>query len=131
MKEENIIDKIFDDLLFQLSKGNTLERILKGTTVLDLEQVKEWKSKFGYSFNIYSNDHFIENKPHFHFDNKAKSVECKIGFNGEIFESNGKNPIDKKTLKVLKDFLASPGIENLLIAFWNSKNPELTIKACI
>jgi hypothetical protein len=127
MEKENIIEKIFDDLLFQISKGNTIEQILKGSTILDLEQVKEWKSKFGYTFNIYSNDHFIDNKPHFHFDNKSKNIECKISFDGEIFESIGKNQIDKKTLKVLKDFLDTPGIENLLKAFWNNKNPDLKI----
>ena len=65
MEKENIIEKIFDDLLFQISKGNTVEQILKGTTILDLEQVKEWKTKFGYTFNIYSNDHFIDNKRNF------------------------------------------------------------------
>ena len=37
MPNSKLLDKIFDDLLFQLSKGNTFENIEKGRTILDLE----------------------------------------------------------------------------------------------
>lgn len=56
----------FDELLFQLSKGLTIEQYEKGMRWFGLEKVKEWKSRFGYQFHIYSNDHLIDNKPHFH-----------------------------------------------------------------
>tara|TARA_R110002051_G_C8650085_1_gene487452 strand:+ start:524 stop:910 length:387 start_codon:yes stop_codon:yes gene_type:complete len=125
MSNNSLLDKIFADLLYQLSKGNTFENIAKGQTIIDLEQVKEWKNKFGYTFNIYSNDHFINKKPHFHLDNKSSNISTKISFEGEILEQKGKNRIDKKTLKALKYFLNNPNTRRLLIAEWNKSNPEL------
>lgn len=56
----------FDYILHQLTKGISIEEQKRGKIYLELHQVKEWKSKYGYSFHIYSNDHFIDNKPHFH-----------------------------------------------------------------
>lgn len=78
------IDRSFDELKFQLEKGLTIESYSSGTRYLELEKVKEWKSKFGYVFNIYGNEHFINNKPHFHFDNNEEGVSCKISFDGEM-----------------------------------------------
>lgn len=126
--EENIFEIIFDGLLYQISKGNTVENILEGNIFVELEQVKEWKSKFGYTFNIYSNDHFINGKPHFHFDNKSKKIACKISFQGEVFESNGIYSIDKNVLKALCKFLESIEIQRCLIDLWNRKNPDLLVK---
>lgn len=128
MKKNHLLEKIFDDLLFQISRGNTFENIEKGRTTTDLEQVKEWENKFGFTFNIYSNDHFINNKPHFHLDHKGTKIASKISFEGEIFEEKGKNKIDKKTLKALKYFLKNHNIQKLLVAEWNKNNPELKWK---
>ncbi len=125
MTNNNLIDKIFDDLLFQLSKGNTFENIENGRTILDLEQIKEWKSKFGYTFSIYPNDHFIKNKPHFHLDHKGNRIAAKLSFDGEVLEYKGNNRIDKKTLKALNNFLNNENVQNLLISKWNKNNPDL------
>jgi hypothetical protein len=125
MPNSKLLDKIFDDLLFQLSKGNTFENIEKGRTILDLEQVKEWKNKFGYTFSIYPKDHFINKKPHFHLDHKGNGIAAKLSFDGEVLEYKGKNKIDKKTLKVLNHFLNNQNIQNLLISKWNKNNPDL------
>jgi len=124
MVETDFINQIFDDLLFQLNSGNTIENIEKGQTKIDLEQVKEWKIKYGYKLNIYPNDHFIENEPHFHFDNKAKNISYKMSFTGKVFECKGKNNIDSKTMKALKYFLSKSNIRELLIEKWNKNNPN-------
>jgi hypothetical protein len=44
---------------------------------LELEKVKEWKSRFGYQFHIYSNDHCLDNKPHFHFIKVSDNIDCR------------------------------------------------------
>ncbi|MEZ4778585.1 MAG: hypothetical protein R2786_04310 [Flavobacteriaceae bacterium] len=124
----NQLDQLFDELQYQFSKGISIENYESGTRWIELEKVKEWKSRFGYQLNIYSNDHFIDNKPHFHFDNISKEISCKISFDGEIFESSGKKEIDRKTLKELTYFLSRTNIQNTLIAKWNEKNPKLKVK---
>ncbi|WP_170235051.1 DUF4160 domain-containing protein [Bizionia gelidisalsuginis] len=118
----------FDELKFTFEKGLTVEDHKDGIRYLGLEKIKEWKSKFGYIFNIYSNDHFIDNEPHFHFDNKEKSVSCKMSFDGNIFESNEKNEIDRKVLKELKYFLSMERTQETIISKWNNKNPKLKYK---
>jgi hypothetical protein len=133
IKKEKRINPIdlncaFDGLKFSFEKGLTIENHKEGIRYLGLQKIKEWKSKFGYVFNIYSNDHFIENKPHFHFDNKEKGVSCKMSFEGDIFESNGKNEIDKKVLKELRYFLSLENTQETIIYKWNSKNPKLKYK---
>jgi hypothetical protein len=77
------LNQSFDEVLFQLSKGISIEDMKKGRLWLELEQVKEWKSKFGFQFHIYSNDHLLkttkqEYKPHFHLKKIVKIliVEC-------------------------------------------------------
>ena len=129
-KTVNISDlnRSFDELKFQFEKGLTIEGHKNGTRYFGLEKVKEWKSKFGYVFNIYGNDHFIKNKPHFHFDHKEKGVSCKMSFDGEIFESNGKNEIDKKVLKELRYFLSMDRTQEIIVSKWNEKNPKLKYK---
>jgi hypothetical protein len=126
--EFNDLSRSFDELKFQFEKGLTIESHKKGTRYFGLEKVKEWKSKFGYTFNIYGNDHFIENKPHFHFDHKEKGVSCKMSFDGEIFDSKGKNEIDKKALKELRYFLSMDRTQELIVSKWNEKNPKLKYK---
>ncbi|MBU3823167.1 DUF4160 domain-containing protein [Flavobacteriaceae bacterium XHP0103] len=126
--EFNDLNRSFDELKFQFEKGLTIESHKQGTRYFGLEKVKEWKSKFGYTFNIYGNDHFIDNKPHFHFDHKEKDVFCKMSFEGEIFESKGKNEIDKKVLKELRYFLSMDRTKELLVSKWNEKNPKLKYK---
>ena len=127
MEEDNFLIRSFDSLLHYVSRGITHEQIEQGVTLLELEKVKEWKSKNGYLFNIYGNDHFIDNKPHFHFDHKEKQIACKIGFDGEIFESKGKTNPDSKIIKELKYFLDKDETQKALKNMWNTKNPELQI----
>ena len=83
--EENYLNQSFDEILIQLSKGNTLENLKKGKIWIGLHQVKEWKSKFGYQFHIYSNDHLINKKTHFHLIKKSLKIDCRFFFYGEIF----------------------------------------------
>jgi predicted nucleic acid-binding protein len=127
VKDDNP-EKLFDDILFQISKGNTHENLDNNFVFSEFEILKDWKSKFGYSFNIYGNDHFIDNKPHFHFDNKQENLSCKIGFDGEIFEIKGSKNISKSTLKELKYFLSKPNTQKILKEMWNNKNPDLTVE---
>lgn len=119
------LNRCFDDLKFQFEKGLTIESHKQGTRYVELEKVKEWESRYNYTFNIYGKEHLIDNKPHFHFDNKEKGVSCKISFEGEILESKGKNEIDKKVHKELKYFLKEEGIQEILVSKWNEKNPKL------
>lgn len=117
----------FDDILFQLSKGNTITNLERGVRWEAFQQVKEWKNQFGYKFQIYSNDHFIDNKPHFHLVKESESIDCKIFFNGDISTCQGVNKLEKKVKEALDYFLSKPKIQGLLVDFWNDKNPELKI----
>lgn len=126
--EFNDLNRSFDELRFQFDKGLTIENHKNGIRYFGLEKVKEWKSRFGYVFNIYGNDHFIDGKPHFHFDNKEKGVFCKMSFDGEVFENKGKNDINKKVSKELKYFLSLEKTQELITSKWNEKNPKLKYK---
>jgi hypothetical protein len=99
IEKDKVLEINFDDISYQISKGNTYENLKQNSMFSEFEILKEWKSKFGYKFNIYSNDHFINKKPHFHFDNKQENLYCKIGFDGEIFEIKNNRKIPKNIQK--------------------------------
>jgi hypothetical protein len=124
LKVEQILNKSFDGILFQLSKGNTVEGLKRGVRWHGFEQVKEWKSRFGYQFHIYSNDHLINNKPHFHLKKPSENIDCRIFFDGTIYDCKGDNFIDKKVKEAVEYFISIPKNQNLLIEFWNHKNPS-------
>jgi hypothetical protein len=114
----------FDELLFQLSKGVTIEQYEKGMRWFGLEKVKEWKSRFGYQFHIYSNDHLIENKPHFHLLKESDGIDCKYFFDGTLIECKNFNQTDKSVVKELLYFLSKKDQQMRIIELWNSKNPN-------
>jgi hypothetical protein len=59
------LNRGIDFIVEQLDHGNTIEGLRNNRIWLGLEQVKEWKSKYGYKFHIYSNDHLIDKKTTF------------------------------------------------------------------
>ena len=122
------IEHSFDEILFQLSKGNTIEGLKKGRMWMGFEQVKEWKNRFGFQFHIYSNDHLIDNKPHFHLRKSSDNIDCRFFFDGALFDCKGNGTIDKKTLNALNYLLSNPLQQKRLIDLWNRKNPKLTIE---
>lgn len=124
---EKYFDKNFDDILFQLSKGNTIENLKKGQLWMGFEQVKEWKNTFGYQFHIYSNDHPLEKKPHFHLTKMSDGIDCRFFFNGELYDCKGKDNLDKKTDKALRHMLSSPKTQLKLSELWDFKNPNYKI----
>lgn len=126
VKEENKrLEFMFDSLLFQTVKGKLSHNdIENGKRYDEFKQVKGWELKYGYKFNIYSNDHLIDGKKHFHFDNKAENIFCKFDFDGNILESNGKNPIPSNILKDLQYFIKKPSTSNLLNEMWDHLNPN-------
>lgn len=126
--KENLLEIRFDEILFQKSKGIKQESINNNYFYSEFEILKEWKSKFGYKFNIYGNDHFIDNKPHFHFDNKQDNLYCKISFDGEIFEIKNNKKLPKNIYKELKYFLSNMENQIILKEMWNDKNPTLKVK---
>lgn len=127
MNEINLIEVLFDDLLFQTHRGNLSHNQLdKGVRFEQFEQIKEWKSKYGFKFNVYGNDHLINGKAHFHFDNHGQNIFCKIDFNGNILENNG-SEIPKKVLDDLKYFLSKDSNKTRIKDLWNVKNPSLVI----
>ena len=115
----------FDELLFQLSKGVTIEQYEKGMRWLGLEKVKEWKSRFGFQFHVYSNDHLIDNKPHFHLIKESDGIDCRFFFNATLIECKGTGSLPKNMQKELTYFLSKPGQQNKIIELWNFKNPSL------
>ena len=124
---ENKLNKGLDYVIDQLFHGNTIEGLKKGRVWFGLEQVKEWNSKFGFQFQIYSNDHFIDNKPHFHIVKKSEGIDCRLFFDGNIFDCKGESSLDKKTREAILYFLSDIAIQTLLKEFWNKKNPSLSI----
>lgn len=120
------IELIFDDLLTQIIKGNlTHEEIEKGIRYEEFQQVSEWKLKYGYKFNVYSNDHLINGKKHFHFDNKSDKVFAKFDFKGNLLESKGK-PIPSNIMKELMYFVKKESTQINLHKLWDEQNPTLT-----
>jgi hypothetical protein len=117
------LNQNFDEILFQLSKGNTIEGLKKGLLWDGFEQVKEWKSRFDYQFHIHSNDHLLEKKPHFHLKKPSENIDCRIFFDGTIYDCKGDNLIDKRTREAVEYFLSNPNNQSLLLEFWNHKNP--------
>lgn len=131
MKEdiEIQLNRGIDFILDQLEHGNTIDGLKKGRKWRSFEQVKEWQSKYGYKFHIYSNDHLIENKPHFHLIKKSEDVDCRFFFDGNLYDCKKENQIKKKVREALLYFLSKENNQNLLISYWNLKNPELIINS--
>lgn len=120
------IDLIFDDLLTQIIKGNlTHEEIENGIRYEEFQQLSEWKLKYGYKFNVYSNDHLIDGKKHFHFDNKSDKVFAKFDFKGTLLELKGK-PIPSNIMKELIYFVKKESTQINLHKLWDEQNPTLT-----
>ncbi len=124
---ENKLNEGLDYIIDQLTHGNTIEGLKKGRVWFGFEQLKEWKSKYGFQFQIYSNDHLIDNKPHFHIVKSSDGVNCRLFFNGEIYDCKGKNGLDKKVISAIQYFLTDIKIQKMLVELWNFKNPELKI----
>jgi hypothetical protein len=115
----------FDNLLLAFDKGLTIEQHRRGVRYVELEKVKEWKSKFGYEFHIYGGEHFIEGKPHFHLIKKSDGFEGKYFFNGDVhIVKKGKEP-PKQIIQALKYFLEKNTVQQKLETMWNDKNPTL------
>lgn len=118
------LNQILDGIIHQLTKGNTIERLKKGIQYFELHQFKEWKSKYGYQFHVYSNDHLIDNKPHFHILKKSENINCRFFFNGQIYDCKGKNKPEKKVTDALCYLLEDSSNIGTLILLWNNKNPQ-------
>lgn len=127
-KLEEKLEYSLDYILHQLTKGISIEEQKRGKIYLELHQVKEWKSKYGYSFHIYSNDHFIDNKPHFHLINKSEKIDCRFFFHGEMIDCKEGSRIRKKVIEALEYFLELENNQKKLIELWNIKNPNFLIK---
>lgn len=121
------LDLMFDGLLVQTIKIDiTYEEYL----VIDsneefygeFQQLSSWKQQYGYRFHIY-NDHFIDGKRHFHFENKEKNVHLKLDFEGNILEKVGKDDIDNKVHKILKKFLQQQSVVVEWRKIWDKNNP--------
>ena len=126
---ENRLNQSFDELIIQISNGHSIERMKSGklSMYLELEKVKEWKSRFGYQFHIYSNDHPLDNKPHFHFIKTSEEIECRVFFDGTIYDYKGKGRLDKKAKEALDYFLSGEYVQKTLIEFWNLKNAKYKV----
>lgn len=129
LNEAEKLNRRFDDLLKPILKHDyTFEQATDPNSMyIELEQVFEWRSRYGYTFNIHSNDHEIDGKRHFHFDNKEAKVFLKMDFDGNILESNGRKNIDKKIHKILKKFLKLPDIARRVNLMWETKNLETNV----
>lgn len=123
------LNRGLDYILDQLARGNTIEGLKNGTKWMGLQKVKEWKSKFGFQFHIYSNDHFIEDKPHFHIVKKSEGIDCRLFFDGEIFDCKGNGELSKKIREAIIYFVSDSKRQTILKELWNTKNPELKVPA--
>lgn len=121
---ENKLNQGFDEILLQLSKGNTIGGLKQGKLWMGFEQIKEWKSLFGYQFHIHPNDHFIDKKPHFHLKKISESIDCRLFFDGTVYDCQGTGSLEKKVINAIEYFLSKPDHQNMLVEFWNIKNPK-------
>ncbi len=125
-ENEEYLEKTLDEMFFQLSKGLTIDRLKNGIRWYGLEQVKEWKNRMGYKLHIYSNDHFINNKAHFHIVKEAESVDCKFDFQGNLLAC-ADNEAGRKLIDAIVYFCEQPSNYKRLIQIWNTKNPTLLV----
>lgn len=122
------LDESFDWIIHQLTKGNTIQGLKNNKQHFEFEQVKEWKSKYGFQFQIYPNDHFIKNKPHFHLIKRSDGIDCRLFFNGKVIDCKGKSDLDKRTKEAIEYFLSISKNKSRIIELWNNKNPAFTVK---
>lgn len=127
MNTEKKLNQGLDFIIDQLEHNNTIERLKQGRIWRGFQQVGEWESKYGYKFHIYSNDHLIDNKPHFHLIKESEKIDCRIFFDGVIYDCKKNSKISKKITNALDYFLSQEKYQTLLIEFWNQKNPNLII----
>lgn len=130
MKEdyENQLNRGLDYVLDQLSHGNTIEGLKKGVVWMGFEQVKEWNWKFGYQFQIYSNDHFIKDKPHFHIVKQSEGIDCRLFFDGKIFDCKGNAVLNRKVRDAIAYFVSEKKTQDTLKELWNRSNPHLKVE---
>ena len=121
------LNQFLDNIIHQLTKGNTIEGLKKGKKYIELHQVKEWKSKYGYQFHVYSNDHPLDKKPHFHVVKKSESIDCRFFFDGINYDCKGQNKLEKKVLESIEYFLESRSNVGMLVSLWNNKNPNYKV----
>jgi hypothetical protein len=124
INQEERLNQSFDDIIHQLTKGNTIEGLKAGKLYIELHQVKEWKSKYGYQFHVYSNDHLIDKKPHFHILKESESIDCRFFFDGSFHDCKGQKKLEKKVIEALMYFLEDSSNYIKLISLWNNKNPN-------
>lgn len=122
------LNLMFDGLLVQtIKRGVTYEEFieidLQNEFYGEFEQLSSWNQQFGYKFSVY-NDHLIEEKKHFHFDNSEKNVHLKMDFDGNILEDKGKNRIDKNVHKVLRHFLSQQSVIKQWNNLWDKNNKQ-------
>jgi hypothetical protein len=117
------LEKGLDELLFQLSKGITIDQLKKGKRWYGFEQVKEWKNRNGYKLYVYSNDHPIA---HFHLVKEAEGVDCKFDFLGNLLGCT-KTEVGRRIKDAILYFCELPQNQNKLIQMWNTKNPSYRI----
>lgn len=97
---------------------------------IQLKKFQPWKSRNGYEFEIYPNDHPIPKKPHlnyephFHVEKKSEKINCRYFFDGTLHDCKNTNRIDKKIRKTLVNFVSDPKIKFVLIGMWNEQNPK-------
>jgi hypothetical protein len=119
---------MFDALLVQtIKKGITYEEYLEINSneefYGEFQQLNSWNQQYGYTFNVY-NDHLINDKKHFHFENKEKMVHFKMDFDGNILEKVGKNDIDSGVHKKLRKFLKQESVVIEWNKLWDKNNKE-------
>lgn len=124
---EEKLNQSFDFIIHQLTKGNTIEGLKKGQIYEELHQVKEWKSKYGYQFHVYSNDHLIDKKPHFHIVKISDNINCRFFFDGSLYDCKGQKKVENKVMEAIKYFLEDKSNLTRLISLWNNKNTNLRI----
>lgn len=120
------LDLMFDTLLIQtIQRGITYEEFIdidsEDEFFGEFQQLSSWQQKYGYKFNVY-NDHLIDDKKHFHFDNKEKNVHLKMDFEGNILEDKGKSRIDRRVHDILKKFLKQKSTTEELNQLWKKNN---------
>jgi hypothetical protein len=125
--QEEILNQSLDYIIHQLIKGNIIEGLKAGQRHIELHQVKEWKSKYGYQFHVYSNDHPLDKKPHFHILKESDNIDCRFFFDSSIYDCKGQNKLEKKVIEALGYFLEQNSNITKLINLWNNKNPNYKV----
>jgi len=114
----------FDLFLEQMNfidKGKfTFDDYIKGIRCCKRQKPDSWEKieHNGYILDVHSNDHEINNKPHFHVIKNSENIDSRFNFDGDFIDDL-KTPISSKMIKNIKKYCSIDENKKELDTIWS------------